>query len=104
MTKNEMLEIADKFEEEDIPINAFELIEEKLSTRHDLHVYLLLDRILSRNPKLNKSHDLITAARNSEVFFSVDPKDLASVITKEEIRELILCNVSFDPEGLSMFV
>lgn len=104
MTKNEMLAIADEFEEEDIPLNAFELVKEKFSTRHDLHVYLLLDKILSRNPKVNKSHALITAARNSEVFFSFEPKDLADVITKEEIRELVLCNVSFNSEGLSMFV
>lgn len=104
MTKDEMLALVDEFEEEDIPLNAFELIKEKLSTRHDLHVYLLLDRILSRNPNINKSHDLITAARNSEVFFSFESKDLATVITKEEIRELVLCNVSFCSEGLSMFV
>lgn len=104
MTKNEMLDIADYFSEQDMPINAFELIENKLSTRKDLHVYLLLDKILSRNTKLNKQHDLITAAKNSEIFFSFEAKELAKVITKEEIIDLIHCNVSFNSEGLSMFV
>ena len=71
----------------------------KLSLRADLHVMIMLDKLLP-----GETMDMVCSAEHDQIWLSVDPEKLAAVITDEQIRELAYCNVFEDMDSLSMFV
>lgn len=77
----------------------FELVQNKLSNRPDLHAFLLLDKLF---PATN---DIIDGAEHDKIYLRIDD-DQVETLTDEEILELSYCGVMHDEEtgGLSMFI
>ncbi len=77
----------------------FERIKNKLSSRPDLHAFMLLDSLIPGY------RDMVGAAEHDETFLSIEPDELAEVATDEQIIDLIRCGVRYDhDDGLCMFV
>lgn len=86
------------FEKHDNEFLNFSKIENKRSTRPDLHAFLLLDALVPGTT------DIISAAEHDEFYLSIDPDDLAkSGITEEQVIELTQCGIRLGSEGLCMF-
>jgi hypothetical protein len=78
----------------------FEHIENKLSSRPDLHAFLLLDKLQPA-----PGRDIISASEHDEFYLSIDCRELEKVITQDQVLELYRCGVMYsdDCETLSMF-
>ncbi len=96
-TFDKFAETFDKYEDDFL---RFDQIKNPLSSRHDLHAFILLDRL---SPGMN---DMICAAAHDEIFLGIDPEELSKVITEEQVRELVMCGVTYDIDHdcLKMFV
>lgn len=68
--------------------------------RPDMHVFLLLDSLAPQ------ARDIVSAAEHDEIWLTVEPADIADIVTKEEVLELIRCGVRLDEDGdyFCMFV
>lgn len=97
MTKDELLELAEKYETAG-KIHKFDDVANKLSQRPDLHAMILLDRLVPGNMCM------IAAADHDQVYLETDLDELAKVITEEQLIELFRCGVWFDDNGLNLFV
>ena len=78
----------------------FDDIKNKLSDNRQLHVFLLLH-------KLVPSRELsISAADHDIIYLNYEPEDLIDVITKEQIFELSACRVDYDSRNdyLTLYV
>ena len=74
--------------------------------RPDLHAFLLLNEIAPS--EINRSGhgwDIVSCAEHDEIWLSVTLEQLAPVITKEQVEELVACGVYLDrdTESLHMF-
>jgi hypothetical protein len=69
----------------------------KLSSRPDVHAFILLDRLVP-----GKS-DLICSSEHDEFYFDVSAEDLNKVATEEDAIDLIRCGVRCGEYGLCMF-
>lgn len=78
----------------------FERIEHKLSTRPDLHGFLLLDHLDPRG------EDIVTCAEHNQIWLAVDLELLAKTATDGDIIELIRCGFWYDRDcgSLATFV
>lgn len=78
----------------------FEDVDPKLSSRPDIHVFILLNQLLPGD------RDMISAAAHDQIWLEVDLEELAEVATVEHIRQLEACGVHYDDdlESLYMFV
>jgi hypothetical protein len=82
--------------------NKFDRVENKYSKRHDLHAFILIDKILV---DLEDQYDIISGATHDEIYLNADVEELARLITEEQVIELIRCGVRFTEFGiLGMFV
>jgi hypothetical protein len=90
-------ELFDKHDDEYLN---FKRVQPKLSSRPDIHAFIILDKLLPAKS------DIISAAEHDEIFLDVDPEELAKVATEEQIVELIRCGVRYDSDtgSLAMFV
>lgn len=81
--------------------NKFEQVAEKLSTRADLHAFLLLDRLAPGSTK-----DLVGGAVHDEIYLDVNLDALCKNATEEHVIDLRRCGVRYDNEFscLAMFV
>ena len=91
--------IKEMFERCDDEYLNFDRIENKLSTRPDMHAFILLDRLFPG------TRDLVCHAEHDEIFLDVSDECLADAnITEDQIRELVRCGVRLNDEGgLCMF-
>ena len=91
-------ELFDKHDDEYLE---FERIQNKLSSRPDIHAFILLNSLVQSD-----SRDMVSAAEHDEIFLDVDPEELAQVATEEQIVDLIRCGVRYSAEhdSLAMFV
>lgn len=80
---------------------AFEKVETKRSRRADLHGFILLDELV---PNSTPDRDILACAEHDEVYLSIDPEDLAAVVTEAQVLELVRCGVFLAKDGLCMFV
>lgn len=93
-----MLDLTEIFNKYDDEYLEFEKVENKLSSRSDLHAFILLDRLVPGD------RDIVTEASHDEIFLDTDIKELAKVATEEDILTLIRCGVRLiDDEYLGMF-
>ncbi len=97
MTTEELIELFKKHDDEYI---RFERVENKLSTRPDLHAFITLDKIFP------SEHDMVSCAEHDEIWISVTPEQLAEKATEELIIELSRCGIRYDSsaDSLAMFV
>lgn len=72
----------------------------KLSSRADLHAFILLDKLVPGNM------DIIGSAEHDEIWIDIDPEDLSKAATEEQMIELIRCGLRYNSEtdSLAMFV
>lgn len=94
------IDIAEEYEKlEDVRLE-FEDIENKLSTRPDIHAFILLNQLLPGN------RDMVSAAEHDQIWLDVDLEALAQVATVDHIRQLEACGVHYDGgyDSLYMFV
>jgi hypothetical protein len=77
----------------------FDDIEQKRSSRPDLHAFLLLNELLP------DTSDIVSASEHDEIWLGVDCAKLAEVITDAQIVELARCGVHYDDynDSLQMF-
>lgn len=87
MQKEEMLELFEKHNDKYVQFE--EHVKNPLSKRPDLHVFLLIDKLVPGNT------DIISAAEHDVFYIDVDPEELAKDITEEQIIELVACGVSY---------
>lgn len=88
------------FDKHDDDFIKFERVKNKLSSRPDIHAFILLNQLVPGD------YDMVSAAEHDEIFLDVDPEELAKVATEEQIVELIRCGVRYSGEtgSLAMFV
>ena len=98
MTVEELCELFDEDELRDEYLK-FEDIENPRHPRPDLCAFLMLHELVPG------TSDMVSDAQHDEIFLDVSLRDLAPVITKEQVRDLIRCGVRTDEygEGLCMF-
>lgn len=91
------------FEKHEGEYYKFSRVENKYSRLHDLHAFILLDKILANS----ENHlEMISAAGHDEIFLAVNVEELAKLITEEQVIELIRCGVRYfnEYDCLGMFV
>lgn len=76
----------------------FKAVEHKLSRRPDLHAFLLLDQLIPGDK------DIISGAAHDQFYLSIDPEELAPLITPEQVTDLIRCGVIYEEETDSLFM
>ena len=97
MTMPELIAIFDNHASE---FAKFELVENKLSSRADLHGMMLLDR-------LDPGRDyILAAAEHDQIWFGADPETVARNATEDDLLVLMRCGVLLadDGDSFSMFV
>lgn len=90
-------EIFDKHEDEFLKFNR---VENKRSSRPDIHAFLLLNELVPHESSM------VSAAEHDEIFLGVSPDELARcLVTEDQIIELIRCGVRLDSstDSLMMF-
>lgn len=91
-------ELRDLFEDHNSEYLKFERVTNPRSKRPDLHAFLLLDYLCPGDS------DMISCAWHDNIGLGIDLSDLASIISEEQVIELIRCGVRIDEEGhLCMF-
>lgn len=101
MTLEEMQTLFEKIEDaDDWEYLEFDRVENKRSSRKDLHAFLLLNELCPGET------DIVSAAEHDEIGLGVDAEELAKVITENQVVELVRCGVRYSGDGdfLSMFV
>jgi len=74
----------------------FDRVENKRSTRPDLHAFLLLDELFPGNK------DIISSAGHDQIWLGIETEDIEK-LTQDQILELTRCGVMYDEDSLSMF-
>lgn len=94
-----MSDLHDKFGLVNEDYCKFELVENKRSSRPDLHAFLVLDEIFP-----SSGRDIVAAASHDVIYLEPDGDDLVR-LNDSEILELVRCGVMYDSESdcLSMF-
>jgi len=71
----------------------FDRVENKLSTRRDLHAFLILDALMPGG------RTIISAAEHDVFFLDIEVEELSKTsITEEQVRDLHRCGVRYDTE------
>ncbi len=88
------------FDQADDEFLKFERVENPLSSRPDLHAFLLLDQLVSGTT------DIVSDAEHDEIYLSVDCDQLFETATPEQVIDLVRCGVRYCSEynSLCMFV
>lgn len=89
MKIDEIKALYEKYEDDFLE---FEKVENKKSKRVDIHAMLLMDELVPGD------ENIVSAASHDMIYFGVDAKVLARVMTEEHVLELIRCGVSFSSD------
>jgi len=82
-------ELFEKYEDEFLNYRVDPSLEK---IRKDFTIFKML------NDKFPSHKDLISGSGHEEIFLDVDPKELLSVFTEEEIVKMIRCGLRFSSE------
>jgi hypothetical protein len=93
------MELHDRFEAVNEEYGKFCNVENKLSTRPDIHAFILLNEIFPY------SRDMVCAASHDVIYLEPDCDQIGK-LTDEQILDLVRCGVMHDEENesLMMFV
>lgn len=96
MTQHEIRELFEQYRDEYLK---FDRVQNPRSKRPDLHAFLVLDELVPRD------RDMIAGAEQDEIYLEPDLADLASVVSPEQVIDLIRCGVRISDDGyhLCMF-
>jgi hypothetical protein len=94
------IDIAAEYEKLEDERLKFEDVDPKLSSRPDIHAFILLNQLLPGN------RDMVSASEHDQIWLDVDLEALAEVATVDHIRQLEACGVHYDSDydSLYMFV
>lgn len=90
--------LKEKFEKFDGEYLKFDLVENKFSTRRDIHAFILLNQL---HPAIV---DIVGGANHDEIFLNVDHELIAKFATEEQVADLVRCGVIYGQYGLTMMV
>jgi hypothetical protein len=100
-------ELVDLFETHEDEFLKDERVEpgRRLHRRPDLHVFLMLDRLVGDDAE-GADRDMVSAAVYDEIYLEVTPADVAAKATEEDIVDMIRCGLRYDNDTNSfcMFV
>ena len=100
MTTNEMEDFLEAHEDEFLEFDQIPP-ERRLGTeRADLHAFLMLDRLVP--VKDGKRRDIIGDSQHDEIWMSIEPEDLAEVVTEEQLLDLHRCGIRYDSNNDSI--
>lgn len=88
-TRKEMANIEDRFEAVNDDFLKFEKVEPKLSSRSDLHAFIMLDKLFPRKS------DMISHSERDEICLDVEDEEIES-LSDDQILELVRCGVRYD--------
>ena len=95
MTYDEVVEL---FDEDTKEFGKFDLVENKLSSRRDLHAFIMLDKLFPSD----KGGDLVCSASHNEFCLDING-DQIETLTREQVVELTRCGVMFHSEHDCLF-
>ena len=92
------MELHDRFEAVNDEYGNFHNVENKLSTRPDIHTFILLNEIFPG------TRDMVCASGHDNIWLDPESDDLDK-LTDEQILDLVRCGVMHDSESdnLNMF-
>lgn len=85
----DLFQMFEKFEDEFLK---FDRVTYKLSSRPDLHAFILLNTIQP------SEDEMIADAAEDHIWLDIDCRELAKVITEAQIIELARCGVFYDKD------
>jgi hypothetical protein len=93
-------DIHDLFEKHNDEFLKFDRIENKRSSRPDIHAFLLLNELCPLN------RDIVCSASHDQIWLDPDAEDVCNKATVDQVIELIRCGVFYDEDNssFSMFV
>lgn len=77
----------------------WERVENKRSTRPDMHAFLLLDSL-----KPGSTRDMVCGAEHDQIWLNFSLDDLAEIATPELLIELHRCGVLVDEDNNCLFM
>ena len=94
------MSIEDKFNSVNDDYCKFEKVEDKKSSRPDIHAFMLLDCIFE-----SSGRDIVAAASHDVIYLEPSGEEI-SKLSSDQVLELTRCGVMYDSENdcLSMFV
>lgn len=75
----------------------FDRIENKLSSRPDLHAFIVLNELIPSN------RDIVCAAEHGRIWLDIDTEELAKLIDEPTVIDLIRCGVMAEDDCLTLF-
>ena len=93
-----MIDFEALFEKHEAEHLKFDRVENRRSTRPDLHAFLLLAELCP------DTRDIIRSAEHDQIWLSPDPDTLADIMSQAQVIELARCGVFWDVDSLSMYV
>jgi isochorismate hydrolase len=78
------------FEDNNDEFLKFDRVENKLSSRADLHAFLLLDKLVPGES------DIVGSADHDEIFLETDVEELLKVATDEQLIEIHRCGILYN--------
>lgn len=91
MTLKTLAELFEKYGDDDEYLE-FQKVEQRKSNRPDLHAFILLDSLVP------STGDIVSCSEHDQFWLGVSVKDVAKVITPEQILELVRCGVMYDDD------
>lgn len=88
-------DIFEKYEDEYLK---FHLVENKLSDRRDVHLFMTLDKIFK--PQYKNENLIEYCEDDGFVYFCIKPETLAMYASEEEIRDLIRAGLGYSIRGM----
>ena len=90
-------DIQERFDAVDDEYLEFHKVENKLSSRPDIHAFILLNSIAPKN------RDIISAASHDVIYLDFD-SELIECLSDKYILELRRCGVLYDEENNSLYM
>ena len=90
------MDIEQLFEKHDNEYLKFDGVKNKLSTRPDLHAFLMLD-------KLFPGTDDMVCAAGHDIFYLGIGSEMINKLTEDQVIELARCGVLYQEDSLAMF-
>lgn len=91
-------ELARDWEICDEEAGKFDRVEDKRSSRPDIHAFILLNELVP------DEKPIVTAATHDQFYIGVDMDKLVQVINRKHIVELVRCGVRLEPLTESLFM
>jgi len=82
----------DFFEDHTDEFLKFERVENKLSSRPDIHAFILLNQLVPGE------FDMVSDAQHDEIFLEVSPDQLVAAATEKQLIDLHRCGVRHDSQ------